>query len=125
MKTMDCEYLSIHDLLWRTMHGYVGLIEQEKDHIDTEFIDDLKSACDEVAKACTIGDFSSAFIPLKKNTLPDNELQKIKSSYKQISEYLKRKEQGMATPKDLSEIIKIVDIQMKSLNKLRKENKIV
>lgn len=125
MKTMDCEYLSIHDLLWRTMHGYVGLIEQEQNHIDTEFIDDLKSACDEVAKASTIGDFSSAFIPLKKNTLPDNELQKIKSNYKQISDYLKRKEKGVTTPKELSEIIDIVNTQMKSLNKLRKENKIV
>jgi hypothetical protein len=125
MKETDDEYLSIQDLLWRTMHGYVGILEQEKGHNDSEFIYDLKSACDDVAKASTIGDFSSAFIPLKKNTLSDSELVEIKKSYNQISEYLDKKEKGMATQKDFKEIIKILDFLMKNLNQARKSNKAI
>lgn len=125
MEVRDDEYLSIQDLLWRTMHGYVGLLEQEKDQNDSEFIYDLKSACDDVAKASTIGDFSSAFIPLKKNTIPINDLEKIKISYKQISEYLDKKKKGMTSRSDLNEIIKILDLLMKDLNQARKLHKVV
>ena len=120
MEETDDGYLSIQDLLWRTMHGYVGILEQEKNHRDSEFIYDLKSACDDVAKASTIGDFSSAFIPLKKNTLVDSDLEKIKISYNKISEYLDKKEKRMTTQTDFNEIIKILDLLMENLNQARK-----
>ncbi len=123
MDVMD-RYLSIQDLFWRTMHGYVGLLEQQRGHRDDEFIVDLKSACSDVLKAHAIGEYNDAFIPLNKNTIPNDKLEKIKEEYKLVFDYLIKNETGKTTHKELEAILKTLDSLMMELKEIRKLNKL-
>lgn len=123
MNVMYNQYLSIQDLFWRTMHGYVGLLEQQTGQNDEEFISDLKSACSDVLNARAIGEYHDAFIPLNKNTIPDNKLQKFKEGYKKVSDYLIKNEAGRTTQIELETILKTLDSLIMELKQIRITNK--
>lgn len=124
MSVMSNQYLSIQDLFWRTMHGYIGLREKQTGDNDEEFISDLKSACSDVLNAHAIGEYRDAFIPLNKNTVPDDKLKKYKENYKKVLDYLNRNETGKATPVELETTLTILDSLISELKQARKSNKI-
>ncbi len=116
---MSDQYLSIQDLFWRTMHGYVGLRERETGYNDEELISDLKSACSDVLGARAIGDYRDAFIPLNKNTISPAKLNFFKENYKKVLDYLNKNE---ASPLELERTLTILDSLIKEIKQLRKSN---
>lgn len=124
MSEMSNQYLSIQDLFWRTMHGYVGLRERQTGYNDEEFIIDLKSACSDVLNARAIGEYRDAFIPLNKNTLPDDKLKKFQENYKKVLDYLNKNETEKATHNELEATLAILDSLILELKQVRKSNKI-
>lgn len=117
--SMDKTYFSFQDIIWRTVNGCVGLYELKENCYDNDFLADLKSVCNDVFKASSIGEFRG-FTILKKNTMPDYELRKIKKGYEKVSYYLMKQETGKATHEDLNETIVTVRTLMKCLEKSRK-----
>lgn len=116
---MNNQYLSIQDLFWRTMHGYVGLIEKKNGQNDVEFINDLKSVCVDVSKAKAIGEYRDAFIPLNKNAISDENLKKLKDDYRFISNVLFKNEMIDTSPEDLKNIIDKLGSLMNDLKKIK------
>jgi hypothetical protein len=115
---MDETYFSFQDIMWRTVHGYAGLCGLKENYYDDEFLADLKSVCKDISKASSIGEFRG-FTLLKKDAMPDYELQKIKKGYENVPYYLMKQETGNATHEDLNETIATVGTLMKYLKKSR------
>ncbi len=116
---MDEICFSFQDIMWRTAHGYAGLRGLKENYYDNEFLDDLKSVCKDISKATAIGEFRG-FNLLKKYTMTDYELQKIKKGYEKVSYYLMKQGTGNATSEDLNETTAVVGALMKYLKKSRK-----
>lgn len=85
---MDLQYLSIQDILLRTIHGYIGLIKYTKGFQDKDLLDDLKEVCIDVKSAKIVGEYTYEFIPMNNNIISEKKLNELKNDYQLIEKLI-------------------------------------
>lgn len=88
------QYLSIQDILLRTIHGYIGLIKYTKGVQDKDLLDDLKDVCSDVKSAKAVGEYTNEFIPMNNNTISEDKLIDFKNEYQLIDKLIVKMDDG-------------------------------